>query len=539
VAVADGAADESEGEGEGEGKGKGKGKGEKKEDAGNSGEQAAPAELSEADFMEAAEAPVADAVLAAASVEANSDTKPDVVTIESQVASEGAQSDETEEVGNSSEQATKWVIVVDDADDAMPAATSGEGAGDVELAAETNDKQVVKVPHGFRRKDAEWYHSEQSQYYWNSNNRKFYVWDPAEQKHIELYEDGATSLPDYTADLPDYCIEDMCSEDMRLGSLDEHNEELGVVREVSVEDLNLPLQPGCSEQETHSRALVSAVVQAYHGSTALEEVFMSSQQVATLCTCKSWQCEAYSVDGLGTNDAWSWNYNAYLETLGGCWDLSKKVFFQKFMVPHDCDKPSPAGATHGGEHCQTAALETFDYSIASASVPPIMQSAGIHRLNRAYLLLWRPLCLTILSTHAKRTIEHSESSRTHLMEQEVHFLQEVRNTYDYLDGRQPVMVISLASLIWEPDRNQQRLQQWLPCMGPVDMGFVPQMNIDIFPENRFKADGSVKAYGESISPSAFYNVARRECTDYSLLDGVDDDVRQQGMDVSAFLSKLS
>jgi len=424
-------------------------------------------------------------------------------------------------------------------DDAMPAATSGEGAGDVELAAETNDNQVVKVPHGFKRKDAEWYHSEQSQYYWNSNNRKFYVWDPAEQKHIELYEDGATSVPDYMADLPDYCLEDMCSEDMRLGSLDEHDEELGVVKEVSVEDLNLPLQPGCSELETHSRALVSAVVQAYHGSTALEEVLMSSQQVTTLCTCKSWQCEAYSVDGLGKNDAWSWNYNAYLETLGGCWDLSKKVFFQKFMVPQNCDKPSPAGATHGGEHCQTAALETFEDSIASASVPPIMQSAGIHRLNRAYLLLWRPLCLTILSTHAKRTIEHSESSRTHLMTQEVHFLQEVRNTYDYLDGRQPVMVISLASLIWEPDRNQQRLQQWLPCIGPVDMDFVPQMNIDIFPENRFKVDGSVKAFGESISPSAFYNVARRECTDYSLLDGVDDDVRQQGMDVSAFLSQLS
>jgi len=352
-------------------------------------------------------------------------------------------------------------------------------------------------------------------------------------------EDFETVLDDYSrffAELPDNCIEDMCSEDMTLGSLEEVDEEM---REMSAEELNLPLQPGCSAVSSGSRALVSAVVQAFHGSTALEEVIMSSDKVATLCQCKSWQCEAAWVHGLENKDSWSWNYNKYLETLGKCWDLDKNVFFEKFMVPHNCGEPHPSGTTQGGEECQSAALEKFDQSIAAVAMPQVMQQAGIHSLNRAYLLLWRPLCLTQLSSHAKKTMQHSESSRTHMMEGEIHFLQEVKNTYDYLDGKAPQLVISLASLIWEPERNQQRLQTWLPCMGTLDMGYVPQKNIDIFSENRFKADGSVKAYGQAVNPSSFYNVGKRECTDDSLLNGVDDAVRQQGVEVSAFLAKLS
>merc|ERR1719162_391842 len=97
------------------------------------------------------------------------------------------------------------------------------------------------------------------------------------------------------------------------------------------------------------RSVLSAIVQAYHGSTALEEVLMSSDKIATLCACNSWQCEAGWVRGLENKDAWSWNYNDYLQTLGQCWDLEKPVLFEKFMVPHNCAKLSHEVYSEVGE----------------------------------------------------------------------------------------------------------------------------------------------------------------------------------------------
>lgn len=46
----------------------------------------------------------------------------------------------------------------------------------------------VKVPNGFVRKEGDWYWSELRQYFWNVKDKKFYVWDPVEKRHAELYE---------------------------------------------------------------------------------------------------------------------------------------------------------------------------------------------------------------------------------------------------------------------------------------------------------------------------------------------------------------
>jgi len=308
------------------------------------------------------------------------------------------------------------------------------------------------------------------------------------------------------------------------------------------DDLNLPARVGCS-MDTGDRALLTAVVQAYHGSTAVEEVIMSSATVATLCKCNDWQCEAEKSPRLKGGDSWSWDYSSYLETLGGCWDLSKKVLFQKFMVPHRCGFAPPRGTLHGRKSCQSAALAKFDESIAVTSIPPIMWNAGIRELIRPYLLLWRPLCLTNLSSNARKVIEEDLNgySTKEMMELEIHLLKEVAKTYDILTSRGArVLVVSLASLIWEPDRNQERLQKWLPCMEQVNFRYVPKENIDVFTGNVFKAQGSVREYGEGIDPSPFYDVAKRECTDYmGLLDRVHPRNFTKGMDISAFLTSLS
>jgi len=289
-----------------------------------------------------------------------------------------------------------------------------------------------------------------------------------------------------------------------------------------------------------TRTLVTGVSQAYHGSTALEEILMSSDELTTLCSCKTWQCEASWLDkDIKQDDASKirdMDYTKYLATLSKCWDLDQKILFQKYMLPDCRSAPEDQG---GEEGCQFAALQAFHESLKPAKLTTNYHRAGITGLNHAYLLLWRPLCMYTLSSHALAEIKHDHKGE--MARREVLAMQEMANMHKYLtDHNVPSVLVSLASLIWEPERNQRRFQAFLPCAGKLDINYVPEMDSDIFKQNFFKAEGSVKEFGMNVSPQKIgYNVGKRSCYDTKLLKGLDANLTKVAREAEDYLAQHS
>jgi len=193
----------------------------------------------------------------------------------------------------------------------------------------------------------------------------------------------------------------------------------------------------------------------------------------------------------GSEGVATWDFSVMLGEFGKYWDLNRPVLFEK----------SP------NEMMQ---VDVVRENLKSVKIPEIMEQQGIKQLKRAYIILWRPICLTSISSHALKDLDQvgpEEIARRERFDMK----QMVRN-YEYLKARgEPVLVVSLADLMWNPSRNLQRLEQFLPCLGKLDLNFVPKMGEDVVEGNSWKADGSVSSFGASIDPSPFYNVAKQEC----------------------------
>jgi len=282
------------------------------------------------------------------------------------------------------------------------------------------------------------------------------------------------------------------------------------------------------------RILISAVVEAFHGSTALEEVFMSSDKVTTPCSCGTWQCETIWLKTAQGN-VWTWNYTRVLGGLSGCWDLEKKVFFEKFMLGNHCPAPQAGDAE---DDCRSRAVLEFDHRVQEAELPDSMVLAGVKDIEVVHVLMWRPLCLAYLSSYSKSMIDTGHEFK--LTQIEVISFKEMVIAHKSLKkAGAKVMLINLGSLIWEPRRSKARIETLVPCLGEVDMDFVPLLGRDIVGGNEFKASGSVKEYGESIDPSGFYDVMSGQCTDESFLDGLDEVETRTALAAIRYLRKHS
>lgn len=252
------------------------------------------------------------------------------------------------------------------------------------------------------------------------------------------------------------------------------------------------------------RILISAVGEAFHGTSALEQVLMSSKSLATLCSCKTWQCEAKWLPGLQDSNAFEWDYKDYLGKTSACWNLHRKVFFHKFMLGDSC----PSVMLHEYDTCRTDVVNHLHSALSNVELPQAMVSRGIQHITPVYIFLWRPLCLAQLSTHVARLLEKYLIEKVAM--QEIMFIEQMMSSHRGLTEQGvPVLVVSLADLIWNPERNRRRLQEFLPCLGELDMDFVPSHNI--IEGNMFKADGSVKDYGEHVSPKEIYDLEAGKC----------------------------
>jgi len=139
--------------------------------------------------------------------------------------------------------------------------------------------------------------------------------------------------------------------------------------------------PFCApDHSSPSRLLLLPLVAHHHGSDALASVLMSSSEVSSLCSADTWQC-----DGLGLlvseNDTSPGN--DWLRRFSRYWNLERHVLL----------------APHPDINMETAAFE----SELQNGPPHKMKKAGIKHVRVSYLIMWRPVCLGILSgsTHNK------------------------------------------------------------------------------------------------------------------------------------------
>lgn len=262
----------------------------------------------------------------------------------------------------------------------------------------------------------------------------------------------------------------------------------------------------------------------FHGSTALETVLLSSPRLATLCSARTWQCEGDHVLYQATgDDVWrdwenqlrdGWNYSRALELWSEVWDLRRPVLLEK--TPN-----------------QFLTAETLVTELSSSPLPESMVRMSIRALDLRLVIMWRPWCLSVLSSHARDEMAydyyvwaHNEFIKRNARHAHHHRFLTTLGTPAWssdfgaaspnarlVSSRlYPTLVVSFADLLWRPQYTLQRLESFMPELGTLNAGYVPRLNIDYFPENRLKVHGTVQAYGEAHPPPTLgYDPEAREC----------------------------
>jgi len=267
--------------------------------------------------------------------------------------------------------------------------------------------------------------------------------------------------------------------------------------------------PACEgDASTHdSRLLLLTLVPTHHSSTALESVLMSSAKVATLCSSGLWQCEGRAImmetGGFDDHGLWfpslvqnyslGWNFSVALDAFSRYWDLSRPVLLEK----------SPRNML---------AIREVHEGFLGATLPHRFTSLGVTRLRQAYVMLWRPICLHVLSSQAMRQVR--QSSREKFAALELEYLEQLVEDHRYLtEAGEHVLVVNLADLIWRGEQTMGRLARFLPCAGPFDYDFIPRLGVDIFEGNNWKAPLSVRSFGQSVDPHdcCGYSMERLSC----------------------------
>lgn len=252
-------------------------------------------------------------------------------------------------------------------------------------------------------------------------------------------------------------------------------------------DAPVPEQACGKEVRSDTRVLLMAVANGFHGSTALSQTLMGSPSLATLCSAGTWQCEGAK---MGTNFK-----QHLLETYARHWNLSKPVLFDKTPKMLDAVPFFYLKYLHGRLGGQDGA------------VPPIFRLRGIQRLNVAFVTMWRPLCLAPLSSHTPDVPTYLFAKKEAL------YLQNMMMSVKWMRrAGYPNLVLSFGQMMFQPQKTQHFLRRYLPCLPGLDVSFVPQMGVDIFPQNHWKVNASVASFKGDNNPASFgYNAVTDRC----------------------------
>jgi len=255
---------------------------------------------------------------------------------------------------------------------------------------------------------------------------------------------------------------------------------------------DLELKPACSRFiSSDNKLMLMPIVPMYHGSTALESVFMSSSKVTTLCSAKTWQCEA-RLDFNGRAECIRENL---LPRYAEYWDMSKPVLFEK----------GPRGMY------DKVLREYPEIQKEQKEQAKGLMDAGFGDLSLAYIIMWRPVCMSVLSSHARIELKKDPLK---FARDELEWFEDLVKSHKYLTAREiPVLVTSLGDMMWNEKYSRPRMLEFVPCVGEIDFDYVPQKGTDIFPGNEWKAEGSLRSFGKSVNPKECcgYDVVRKAC----------------------------
>jgi len=296
----------------------------------------------------------------------------------------------------------------------------------------------------------------------------------------------------------------------------------------------------------------------------------SSRGLATLCSAGSWQCEGSNVlcsqsttnllnrvrlieqqdpasmlgaAPLGVEDSCSarwptdkmrvdedthadvWNYTTALDEWSSHWDLRKPVLLET--------TPS-----------QWLRITSMIRGVLASRLPTRMHVAGIRALEPRVIMLWRPWCLAMLSTHALEAV-HTRG-RTSWATEELQAVAKLASKHRSLTGTLGVrvLVVSFADLLWDGNTTAARVQAFLPELGALDLTYTPKMGVDIFPGNGWKPPGSepLLAFSRAHPPNKLgYDDVTRRCRNAEQVYALIESERQREVVKSAeeYLRRLS
>ena len=195
------------------------------------------------------------------------------------------------------------------------------------------------------------------------------------------------------------------------------------------------------------------MAQSYGGSTALQQLLMSSRRVTFPCRLGTHVCEgAWAMQERGNFGAGGpgWNYSYMLELYGIAWNIKQPVLADK----------SPS-------HNFGQLEEMYDGLQRLANAPPL---PGVRYFDLAYIFMWRTWCMVALSSHAtddggRRGGPFDAEAITN--ELETH----VKNHRLLLERRARVLVISFERLLWAPASVSAAVSRFLPCAGAFDANY--------------------------------------------------------------------
>jgi len=272
--------------------------------------------------------------------------------------------------------------------------------------------------------------------------------------------------------------------------------------------------------EPDTRLVLSAWVSTgFHGSTALQQALMSAKNVGTLCAGGSWECE--DATGEYRCDACrSFDRPASALPCIACSNLTRKVpngteafrtsleLFEPYWMAQPTKQVltvkwgivwGPASWGMQPNEVKSVPTEGFDLEeMETTTVPKAMAASGVNRVKWGIVLMHRPWCMWTMSHNARQEREEDlEAWATkELIETEKLVAQHRKWALDGI----PVLVTSYAQLLWRPNLFVERVKHFAPCIGDVDLNFVPQLGVDVEEANMLKITGSIFDYGQAVRP---------------------------------------
>ena len=273
--------------------------------------------------------------------------------------------------------------------------------------------------------------------------------------------------------------------------------------------------------------MLQLLVPAFHGSTALEGVLMSSDRVATICSARTHNCE-----GSWLLEDGEWPVAAVLDRFSEFWDLSLPVLMVKSAAASESSYESLQYTGTQGRRYDVLPIP-LDVSHA-APMPPRMVARGIGRLRPAYLMMWRPWCLSPLSSHAR---EKGAPSSAGWQRFELALNEYQAETHRVLTSHgEAVLVLNYADLLWDVTAARQRIERWAPCAGALDPSVNERLEVQAS-GGHWKDAASVTTYAAAHPPAASgYDPRRGACVETLYSDELSADEVRRADEAIAYLS---